>query len=246
MRIRRVQFTVRWMMRGIAVSAVVLALLMAAGRLFEKAFADFYKLIRLDLRASDYCDRATAWSRTKQYGKADRRIQRGHPPRARVPLCLSRPRRRLVRDEKVRQRDQRLQRRDPGSTSAVVHALNDLSDSTNASIQPFESLLADAHFSRGAAWLAKKEYDKALADFAEGVRLNPRLPTGYACRGAVWQFKGEYSKALADYGEAIGIDPGMVSAYKRTARWIWAACPDPEELRDGKKAVESATDVQVS
>ena len=212
---------------------------MAAGRHFEKAIADFYKRIRLDPRASDYCDRANAWSGMKEYGKAIAEYNEAIRLAPDSPYAYDG--RAAVWSEK-KEYDKAINDYNHAIRlySAVVQALHDLSGSTGVSIQPFESLLANAHCSRGAAWLAKKEYDKALADFAESVRLNPRLPTAYACRGAVWQFKGEYSKALADYGEAIGIDAGMVSAYKSCA-WIWAACPDPG-LRDGKKAVESATD----
>jgi hypothetical protein len=46
-------------------------------------------------------------------------------------------------------------------------------------------------------------------------------------------------KALVDCSEAIRFDAEMASAYGSRA-WIWATCPIPR-LRDGKKAVESAT-----
>jgi tetratricopeptide (TPR) repeat protein len=101
------------------------------------------------------------------------------------------------------------------------------------------SLLANAYDGRGSVWLANREYDKALADQSEALRLDPRLAVAYAGRASVWQLKAEYNKSLVDYQEAVRFDAEMDSAYSSRA-WIWAACPDPG-LRDGKKAVESAT-----
>ena len=94
-------------------------------------------------------------------------------------------------------------------------------------------------FRPGLRLAAKKEYDKAIADYSEVLRLDPRLAAAYVCRGAVWRLKGEYDKALVDFSEAIRFDAKMVFAYSGRA-WIWAACPDPR-LRDGTKAIESAT-----
>ena len=33
---------------------------------------------------------------------------------------------------------------------------------------------ANAYYNRGLAWKSKKEYDKALADYAEAIRLDPK------------------------------------------------------------------------
>ena len=52
--------------------------------------------------------------------------------------------------------------------------------------------------------------------------------------------KGEYSRALADYESAIRLDPRDANSLNAVAL-IRAMCPDDERVRDGKKAVESAT-----
>jgi tetratricopeptide (TPR) repeat protein len=92
---------------------------------------------------------------------------------------------------------------------------------------------------RGIAWKAKKEYDKAIADFNEAIRLDPKDALAYYNRGVVWGDKKEYDRAIADFNEAIRLDPKDALAYGSRA-WIWATCPDPKH-RDGKRAVESAT-----
>ncbi|MDR3619295.1 MAG: tetratricopeptide repeat protein [Paludisphaera borealis] len=98
---------------------------------------------------------------------------------------------------------------------------------------------APAYNSRGGAWYIKKDYDKAVADYTEAVRLNPGDASVYNNRGMAWREKKEYDKAFADYDEAIRLDPGYTPAYNQRA-WIWATAADAD-LRDGKRAVESAT-----
>ena len=60
---------------------------------------------------------------------------------------------------------------------------------------------------RGLIWKEKKEYDKAIADYNEAIRLDPTYAAAYNNRGNAWTEKKEYDKAIADYNEAIRLDP---------------------------------------
>ena len=52
-----------------------------------------------------------------------------------------------------------------------------------------------------------KEYDKAIADYTEAIRLEPAQPAAYFNRGNARLEKKEYDKAIADYTEAIRLEP---------------------------------------
>jgi tetratricopeptide (TPR) repeat protein len=96
----------------------------------------------------------------------------------------------------------------------------------------------EAFYNRGNAWKAKKEYEKAIADYDEAIRLDPKFAGAFYNRGRVWNAKIEYEKAIADYDEAIWLDPKAAVPFNGRA-WLYATCPD-DNIRDGKKAVESA------
>jgi tetratricopeptide (TPR) repeat protein len=95
------------------------------------------------------------------------------------------------------------------------------------------------YFVNGNAWYDKGEYDKAIADYGEAIRLDPKFAMAYNNRGLAWSAKQAYDQAIADYDKAIDLDPKLADAYNNRA-WLWATCPD-EKYRDGKKALESAT-----
>jgi lipoprotein NlpI len=74
--------------------------------------------------------------------------------------------------------------------------------------------------SRGDAWCDKEEYDKAIVDFNEAIRLDPKFAFPYNNRGNAWKAKKDYDKALSDYSQAIRLDPEYALAYRnRGGAW---------------------------
>jgi tetratricopeptide (TPR) repeat protein len=57
-------------------------------------------------------------------------------------------------------------------------------------------------------WEAKDDYDKAMLDFTEAIRLDPRSDDAYYRRGVVLFEQGEYDRAIADFGRVIQALPG--------------------------------------
>jgi len=73
-----------------------------------------------------------------------------------------------------------------------------------------------AHVNRGNAWRSKRDYDRAIDDHSEAIRLNPRDAIAYNNRGLVHEDKRQYDQAFSDYDQAIRIDPKY--AYARSNR----------------------------
>jgi hypothetical protein len=47
------------------------------------------------------------------------------------------------------------------------------------------------------------EYDRALADYNEAIRLDPKYNTAWSNRGELWRLKGDLDRALADQDQGI-------------------------------------------
>ena len=79
--------------------------------------------------------------------------------------------------------------------------------------------LALAYFNRGLLW-SEDEYDQAIDDYNEAIRLNPKSVRAYNSRGNAWSRKLDYDRAIADYDKAIQLDPQFAKAYSnRGAAW---------------------------
>jgi TPR repeat/Tetratricopeptide repeat len=59
----------------------------------------------------------------------------------------------------------------------------------------------------------KRDFDKAIADYSEAIRLNPTYAIAYNNRGHAWYAKNDFGKAIADYSEAIRLNPTYALAY---------------------------------
>ena len=118
--------------------------------------------------------------------------------------------------------------------SAFTKAIADFSEAIW-----LDPLSLAAYLDRGNAWQSKKEWAKAIVDYNVIIRLDPEHAQAFCQRGVAWAADGKYDRALADMSEAVRLDPRHARAY-RVIAWLLATCPDTK-LRDGKRAVESAT-----
>ena len=66
---------------------------------------------------------------------------------------------------------------------------------------------------RGFAWNDKGEYDNAIIDYTEVIRLDSTYASAFNFRGVAWDSKGEYGNAIKDFNEAIRLDPKYILGY---------------------------------
>jgi tetratricopeptide (TPR) repeat protein len=78
-----------------------------------------------------------------------------------------------------------------------------------------------AYMGRAVVYSAKKDHDRALAEFNAVLRLNPNDPFNLCNRAKIYIDKKEYDKAIADYTEALRIAPRFDHAYfSRAIAWL--------------------------
>ena len=73
--------------------------------------------------------------------------------------------------------------------------------------KPEDLTAVTAYINRGNAWNSKGEYDRAIAEYDQALRLKPDFAAVYNDRAYAWYHKGEYDKAFADYTTALELDP---------------------------------------
>ena len=64
-----------------------------------------------------------------------------------------------------------------------------------------------------ASTRSRGDYDRAIADYGEAIRINPKFALAYNNRGDAWRHKGDLDRAIADFDEAIRLDPAFALAY---------------------------------
>jgi tetratricopeptide (TPR) repeat protein len=72
---------------------------------------------------------------------------------------------------------------------------------------------AIAYFNRGHAHSDRKEFDLAVADNTEALKLNPQYAAAYMNRGFAYAAEGDGAHALADYNKSIELSPNGAIAY---------------------------------
>jgi len=64
---------------------------------------------------------------------------------------------------------------------------------------------------RADDYLAVGEYDRAIADYSEVVRLNPQDAVAFYSRGFAYHYKADRDRAFADYKTALELKPELAS-----------------------------------
>ena len=95
--------------------------------------------------------------------------------------------------------------------------------------------------SSGTAYTAKGDFDRALNDFTEAIRLNPANSNAYNNRGHAYRAKSHFDRAIADHTEAIRLDPSNANAYNNRGIAYRAKGDHDRAIADHTEAVRLDT-----
>ena len=103
---------------------------------------------------------------------------------------------------------------------------------------PANDAKAAAYHHRGVGLLLQQNFDRAIAEFNEALRIDPTYKRSYNSRGNAFKGKGELDIAIADYNEAIRLDPsfafpynGRANAWYNKGEWDRAIADYDEVIR---------------
>ena len=66
---------------------------------------------------------------------------------------------------------------------------------------------------RGNAYKEKRDFDRAISDYDEAIKLNPEYAVAFNNRGIAYKEKGDLDRAISDYDEAIKLNPEYADAF---------------------------------
>jgi tetratricopeptide (TPR) repeat protein len=95
------------------------------------------------------------------------------------------------------------------------------------------------HFFKGASYVIRGQYDKAISDYNKAIELNPRFAKAYVVRGYAYERgKDQYDKAISDYNKAIDLSPNDASAYENRGLAYYLKRDYDKAISDYNKAIE--------
>jgi lipoprotein NlpI len=78
--------------------------------------------------------------------------------------------------------------------------------------------LAGAYAKRGDTYRDQARYDRAIADFAAALKIDPGLAEAHNGRALVFSQQGLYDRAIVDYRAALKLKPDFAFAYTALGR----------------------------
>jgi tetratricopeptide (TPR) repeat protein len=199
----------------------------------ERALANVNRAIRLEPdQARFYVTRALVQIGRQQADRAiedcdqaielDSRSPRPYAIRAHAWLSKNDAKRALADLEHAERLDPtnpsfRGQTESPANTPTIVMASTRDEKTSKRDPQTAAELVK-----QGEDRLASNEYDQALADFNDAIKLNPEYAPAYASRARAWAKKHYRDREIADYTAAINRDPNNPS-YRVARAESWSA-----------------------
>jgi tetratricopeptide (TPR) repeat protein len=99
------------------------------------------------------------------------------------------------------------------SGDAAIAACTRAIESKKYSKKKFKRTLSLLYTNRGVEYEIKKEFDKAIADHDEAIKVDPKNWAAYNNRGNAYAGKGDYDHAIADYAAAVKLNPKYAEAF---------------------------------
>lgn len=73
--------------------------------------------------------------------------------------------------------------------------------------------LSASYNRRGNVYFNKGNYDQAIQDYNQAIRLNPEFGFAFNNRGSAYRAKEDYDRAIQDYNQAIRLKPDYAFAF---------------------------------
>ena len=83
----------------------------------------------------------------------------------------------------------------------------------------------------------KGEFDRAIQDYDQAIRLNPRDADAFDGRGGAYNSKGEYDRAIQDFDQAIRLEPNAAHAFYNRGSAYYMKIEYDRAIRDYDQSI---------
>ena len=97
--------------------------------------------------------------------------------------------------------------------------------------------LSAALLTQGYHDYQKGDYDRAIQDYNQAIRLDANSASAFTGRGAAYFAKGDYERAIQDYNQAIRLDANSASAFDHRGTAYFAKGDYDRAIQDYNQAI---------
>jgi len=126
------------------------------------------------------------------------------------------------------------------SGDVAIEACTRAIDSKKFNNKKQARVLSLLYTNRGVEYWIKKDYDKAIADHDQAIKIDPKNPVPYNNRGNTYAAKTDFEHAIADYDQAIKLNPKYAEAFFNRGM----AKRNHGDLAGGETDIAQAKDLQ--
>ena len=123
------------------------------------------------------------------------------------------------------------------SMAAGKAGSKDLDEQATARLVEVGRDSAELHLFIGKAHLAHYMYDRALTEFSEAARIDPKQPFVHYFLGTVYQRRNEFERAKQEFLKDVAIEPDVAYNYDQLGAVCFALDQSPEAERYFKEAL---------
>ena len=98
------------------------------------------------------------------------------------------------------------------------------------------------YINRGTAYLSKQDYDHALADLSQAIKIEPNRAAAYFNRAVIFYSKENYDRAIADCNQVIKLQPDFALAYLKRGAIYFAKKDYDLAITDFNQAIKLQPD----
>lgn len=109
--------------------------------------------------------------------------------------------------------------------------------SSNSQNAPQANNTAQSHYNKGIEYYKQNDFDSAIKELTDTIRLNPNFSQAFVFRGQLYYVKGNYEQAIIDCNQVIRLNPNSAGAYNQRGWYYYFLGNNEQAIIDTTEAI---------